>query len=168
MNNSLPRLYEGMAATLAERILPHLGDDFARGQAYGLIYLLRYLQLRTGWSEAYLAPQWQALQATARRLGPLLHDLRGAPDIDSAAGAGAKLPLQARCEALLAALCTAYDWAERHADALPPEAIASIRDAWRDFIGADLRQELSLRLPLPYSEMSTGQDSAAANKKEPR
>ena len=121
MNNSLPRLYEGMAATLAERILPHLGDDFARGQAYGLIYLLRYLQLRTGWSEAYLAPQWQALQATARRLGPLLHDLRGAPDIDSAAGAGTELPLQARCEALLAALCTAYDWAERHADALPPE-----------------------------------------------
>lgn len=164
MNNSLSRLYEGMAASLAERVLPHIGDDFARGQAYGVIYLLRCLSLRTDWSEAYLQPQWEALQATAERLRPLLAGVTGAPALDAPAPAGATL--HARCEAARDALCAAYDWAECHADNLAPDAMAAIRDAWRHYIEIDLKQELRMRVPLPYSEMSTGQGTTTAATKE--
>ncbi len=164
MNNSLSRLYEGMAASLSERILPHIADDFARGQAYGVIYLLRCLSLRTDWSDAYLQPQWDALQATAERLRPLLTGVAGAPPVDAPAQAGATLHM--RCEAARDALCAAYDWAECHAAKLAPQALADIRDAWRGYIEIDLKQELRMRVPLPYSEMSTGQATTSAATKE--
>ena len=164
MNNSLSRLYEGMAASLAERILPHVSDDFARGQAYGVIYLLRCLSLRTDWSDAYLQPQWEALQATAERLRPLLAGVAGAPPVDAPAPAGATLHV--RCEAARDALCATYDWAEGHAASLTPLALAAIRDAWRGYIEIDLKQELRMRVPLPYSEMSTGQATTAATTKD--
>ncbi|HEY2417931.1 MAG TPA: hypothetical protein VGH84_08425 [Steroidobacteraceae bacterium] len=163
MNNSLPRLYEGMAATLAERILPHIDDDFARGQAYGVIYLLQCLSLRTDWSDAYLQPQWNALQATGERLAPLLRDVQGAPAVDAPVSAGATL--HQRCEAGRAALCAAYDWAERHPADLPVDALKAIRAVWQGFIEADLKHELSQRVALPYSEMSTGRATTAATTK---
>jgi hypothetical protein len=164
MNNSLRRLYEGMAATLAERILPHIDDDFARGQAYGVIYLLRYLDLRTDWSDDYLQPQLLALQATARRLEPLLRDVHGAPGIEVPMQMGGSL--RQRCEAARAALCTAYDWAESHASQISADALKAIRVIWQGFIEADLKHELSLRLALPYSEMSTGRGTTSAPMKE--
>ncbi len=136
MNNSLARLYEGMAATLAERILPHIGDDFARGQAYGVIYLLRCLNMRTDWSDAYLTPQWNALQATADQLRPLLRGVPGASGVDATVEEGASL--HQRCEAARAALCAAYDWAERHAADLPSASLLAIRAAWQGYIEADL------------------------------
>ncbi|HSW19231.1 MAG TPA: hypothetical protein VLJ86_18575 [Ramlibacter sp.] len=157
MNNSLPRLYEGMADTLAQRILPHIGDDFARGQAYGVIYLLRCLSLRTDWSADYVQPQWEALQAASERLRPLLRQVVGAPSIEPATPDGATL--HERCEAARVALCAAYDWSERHASDLAPPTLAAIRDAWQRYMEADLKSELRLRVPLPYSEMSSGQAS---------
>jgi len=163
MNNSLSRVYEGMAASLAERILPHVADDFARGQAYGVIYLLRCLSLRTDWSDAYLQPQWEALQAAAERLRPLLAGVAGAPAVDAPASVNATL--HQRCEATRDALSAAYDWAECHAASLAPQALSDIREAWRGYIEIDLKQELRMRVPLPYSEMSTGQATTAATTK---
>ncbi|HEY2417579.1 MAG TPA: hypothetical protein VGH84_06640 [Steroidobacteraceae bacterium] len=153
-----------MAASLAERILPHIDDDFARGQAYGVIYLLRYLDLRTDWSDDYLEPQWLALQATTRRVGPLLRDMQGAPSIEASMQMAGSL--RQRCDAARAALCTAYDWAERHAGQVPDDALQALRVIWQDFIEADLKHELSLRLALPYSEMSTGRGTTDASLKE--
>ncbi|WP_213956837.1 hypothetical protein [Variovorax sp. dw_954] len=160
MNNSLGRLYEGMAATMSERILPHIEDDFARGQAYGVIYLLQCLKLRTDWSDAYLWPQWNALQLAVERLGPLLRGVDGAPALDAPPANGASL--HQRCEAARATLCAAYDWAERHSAELPIDVAQGIRAAWQGFIEADLKHELNQRVALPYSEMSTGRATATA------
>ena len=44
MNNSLPRLIEGMVATLRSEIIPHLDGEFARGQAFGVIYMLNNIR----------------------------------------------------------------------------------------------------------------------------
>ena len=44
MNNSLPRLIDGMVATLRKEVIPHIEGDFARGQAYGVIYMLEQHQ----------------------------------------------------------------------------------------------------------------------------
>lgn len=158
MNNSLARLHEGMAASLSERILPHIQDDFARGQAYGLIYLLRCLNQRTGWAPTYLHAQWEALREVADEVLPTLQSVPGAPA--TVLPDPASLPLEACCAQARAALCEAYDWAERHASEVMPERLALIRRAWQRYIERDLKLELSLRERLPYSEMSTGQPAS--------
>src|SRR6516164_9749257 len=137
MNNSLRRLHEGIAATLQERILPYVDDDFARGQVYGVMYLLRYLEMRTDWSDEYLRPQWLALQAAANGLAPILSDLHGAPGVNVLAQLDGSL--HQRCEALRTALCDAYDWAERHAGELSPDGLKSIRLVWQKFTEADVK-----------------------------
>ena len=48
MNNSLPRLIDGMVAMLRKEVIPHIEGDFARGQAYGVIYMLSSIKLRAG------------------------------------------------------------------------------------------------------------------------
>lgn len=163
MNNSLARLYEGMAAALGERVLPHIDDDFARGQVYGVIYLLQCLNLRTDWSDAYLRPQWEALRSTGERLKVLLHDVPGAPDIE--ASNPEEGTLHQRCEAMRSALCATYDWTEHHAAELPLDVANAVRAAWQGFIETDLKHELSQRASLPYSEMSTGHSTTAPGEK---
>src|SRR6185436_14536898 len=51
MNNSFPRLIDGMCATLRSEVLPRLDDEFARGQVFGVINLLNTLKVRASWSE---------------------------------------------------------------------------------------------------------------------
>ena len=46
MNNSLPRLIDGMVATLRKEVIPRVDGDYARGQAFGVIYMLNSLKLR--------------------------------------------------------------------------------------------------------------------------
>ena len=67
MNNSLPRLIDGMIATLRKEVIPHIDGDFARGQAYGVIYMLSSIKLRAAWSNAFLSEQLRALEAASRR-----------------------------------------------------------------------------------------------------
>ncbi|MBT2301892.1 hypothetical protein J7E70_15630 [Variovorax paradoxus] len=165
MNNSLERLYEGMAASLSERILPHIQDDFARGQAYGLVYLLRCLNQRTGWAGAYLEPQWEALRDVADEMAPLLADVQEAPQL--AMPDASALPLDACCAQARTTLCELYDWAERNASLLAPERLGAIRRAWQRYIERDLKLELSLRERLPYSEMSTGHPASTSLESSP-
>ena len=62
MNNSLPRLIDGMVATLRKEVIPHINGDFARGQAFGVIYMLSSIKLRAAWSNAFLSKQLRALE----------------------------------------------------------------------------------------------------------
>lgn len=161
MNNSLDRLHAGIAASLAERVLPHVADEFARGQVFGIIYLLRCMNLRTGWSETYLGPRLSLVQNTAAALAPMLATLPRAPAIETARSPTSTL--HDYCTSIAAALEAAYDWVERHAGDIETGSLASIRGIWQRYIEADLRLELALRAPLPYSEMSTGQANTAGS-----
>lgn len=53
-----------------------------------------------------------------------------------------------------------------HAGQVPDDALQALRVIWQGFIEADLKHELSLRLALPYSEMSTGRGTTDASLKE--
>jgi hypothetical protein len=64
MNNSFPRLIEGMCATLRTEVLPRLDDEFARGQVYGVINLLNTFKVRADWSAGFLLQQ-VAIQCSA-------------------------------------------------------------------------------------------------------
>ena len=57
MNNSLARLIDGMVATLRKEVIPRVEGDYARGQAFGVIYMLNSLKLRCSWSNAFLVEQ---------------------------------------------------------------------------------------------------------------
>jgi len=57
MNNSFPRLIDGMCATLRTEVLSRLDDEFARGQAFGIINLLNTFKLRADWSTDFLSQQ---------------------------------------------------------------------------------------------------------------
>jgi hypothetical protein len=61
VNNSLPRLIDGMVQTLQKEIIPHIEGDYARGQAYGVIYMLNSIKLRASWSCGFLLEQLRAL-----------------------------------------------------------------------------------------------------------
>lgn len=75
MNNSFPRLIDGMCATLRTEVLPRLDDAFARGQVYGVINLLNTFKVRADWAPAFLLlqldAQRQALATACAVLGPV-------------------------------------------------------------------------------------------------
>ena len=79
MNNSLPRLIDGMVATLRREIIPHVEGDFARGQAFGVVYMLNSMRLRASWSNAFLVEQIRALEEASRELEAVVGELPGAP-----------------------------------------------------------------------------------------
>jgi len=51
IQNSLPRLLEGIAQSLHDAVLPNVTDSFARGQTLAAIELLRNLASRTKWGD---------------------------------------------------------------------------------------------------------------------
>jgi hypothetical protein len=60
MNNSFPRLIDGMCATLRQEVLTRLDDEFARGQVFGVINLLNTFKVRADWSAGFLLQQLAA------------------------------------------------------------------------------------------------------------
>src|ERR1043165_422961 len=62
MNNSFPRLIDGMCATLRSEVLTRLDDEFARGQVFGVINLLNTFKVRANWSAGFLLQQIEAQQ----------------------------------------------------------------------------------------------------------
>ena len=126
MNNSLPRLIEGMIATLRAEIIPYVEGDFARGQAFGLIYMLNSIRLRAAWSNEFLFEQLQALEEASRDLEPVMADLPGAPALTLRAPSG--LPTAGELESMrdqgAARVCDLIDWLATHGAGAPAVAVA--------------------------------------------
>ena len=79
MNNSLPRLIDGMVATLRKEVIPRVDGEYARGQAFGVIYMLNSLKLRCSWSNAFLLEQLTSLEAANRDLQALARNYPARP-----------------------------------------------------------------------------------------
>jgi len=70
VNNSLERLIAGIIATLRTDVIPNVTDDYARGQAIGVIDLLNNIAPRLEWARAPLAEALgRAADAFARASG---------------------------------------------------------------------------------------------------
>ena len=89
MNNSLPRLIDGMVATLRKEVIPRIEGEYARGQAFGVIYMLNSLKLRCSWSNAFLLEQLKSLEATSSKSSGAC---AGAPRSAPSRKAGSGLP----------------------------------------------------------------------------
>ena len=75
MNNSFPRLIDGMCATLRSEVLTRLDDEFARGQVFGVINLLNTFKVRADWSAGFLLQQIEAQRTALDGVVALLHGI---------------------------------------------------------------------------------------------
>ena len=82
MNISLERLIDAMITTLRTDVVPHIDDDYARGQVIGIIDLLNNIEPRIEWARepvlAEIDEKRRLLHAVASRL-----DIRAAGTDDT-------------------------------------------------------------------------------------
>lgn len=154
MNNSLKRMIEGMAATLRNEVIPHVGTEFARGQAFGVIYMLNSVVLRANWSPEFVGEQIAAQAALAEALAPLLIGL-GAPDVPQAAapGVGVKA-LEALRDDNEGRVCALIEWQGKAR--LDAAKAAAIETQFRTYMDRQLKWELQTSAKPMFAEMSSG------------
>ncbi len=157
MNNSLERLVDGMAATLRAEVVPHIEGDYARGQAFGVIYMLNSLKLRASWSNAFFSSQLRALEEASHALADLAPDLPDAPLPDVAAPENLPdaVDLQAARDEGDAKMCALIDWLAGHGG----ERVDAVAKAWaivHDYIKKQTQYELTTSAKPMFVEMSGG------------
>ena len=147
MNNSFPRLIDGMCATLRAEVLTRLDDEFARGQVFGVINLLNTFKVRADWSAGFLLQQIGAQQAAFDAIAAL----PDAPAVPQAAPPPHTpiAELLARRDDGNAAIAALL-----HAGDLPAEVEALLRQAMRAEVDIELKNA-----PRPlFAEMSSGSE----------
>ena len=153
MNNSLPRLIDGMIATLREEVIPHVEGEFARGQAFGLIYMLNSIRLRADWSPAFVGEQLAAQAELADKLAPL--------DVDAALlplpmETGDVKAMEVRRDDNDRRVCALLDWLEAQREQLDPLLAAAIDEALSDYMHRQLKWELKTSAKPMFAEISSG------------
>ncbi|WP_428629991.1 hypothetical protein [Sphingopyxis sp.] len=149
MNNSFARLIDGMVEVLRRDVIPAMDGEFARGQAYGVIFMLESLKLRGDWSSAFLGEQVAALQA--------LHNaIAAAPDLPAAmpivsAPAAPDIASRDLGDSQVADL---IDWLA--AQPSPHPAIQSAIDA---YLTRQIRHELTTSARPMFAEISLGRET---------
>lgn len=144
MNNSIERLIDGMVATLRQEVIPATEGEFARGQAFGVIYMLESLKLRADWSDAYLGERGAAWDELKAALGGMaLPSDFGVVPGDAAAGE--------------AWVCDAYDRLAAGEQETP--GLAEALDA---YVHRGLRHEIRTSARPMFAEMSLGREEESA------
>lgn len=160
MNNSLPRLIDGMVATLRREIIPHVEGDFARGQAFGVVYMLNSMRLRASWSNAFLVEQIRALEEASRELEAVVGELPGAPApaVRAPPGVPTELELEAMRDQGDARICELIDWLATDGKTAPAAAVARADEIVARYIQRQLKWEISTSAKPMFDEISRGSD----------
>jgi hypothetical protein len=156
MNNSLPRLIDGMIATLRGSIIPQLEGEFARGQAYGLIYMLNSIRLRADWSPSFLGEQLAALDELAATLTALGVDHALPPGVGD--GVADSRALEALRDAGEQQVCALIDWLEDQRAQLPAERTTAIDTALRHYMNRQLKWEVSTLAKPMFAQITSGNE----------
>ncbi|MDR3453450.1 MAG: hypothetical protein P4L96_11720 [Rhodoferax sp.] len=163
MNNSFPRLIDGMCATLRTEVLSRLDDEFARGQVFGVINLLNTFKFRADWSAGFLLQQLAA-QRTA--LDGVTELLQGQPaSVSLPALPQGSLPVVTPIAELLAlrdegnrAISALLGWLDAERSRLAPEVANQVEKLLRAAMRAEVDIELK-NSPRPlFAEMSSGRE----------
>jgi hypothetical protein len=160
MNNSLPRLIDGMIASLRQEIIPHIDSEFARGQAFGVIFILSCIRRRSSWSNEFLLEQIRALEEASRELGEVAVDLAGAPR--PAIVAPAEFATSAELERIRdegdARVCDLIDWLAQRRDGLPSTVVAKADATIRTYMRRQLQWEMKTSAKPMFDEISRGSE----------
>ena len=157
MNNSLPRLIDGMVATLRKEILPHIDGDYARGQAFGVIYMLNSLKLRAAWSNDFLGAQLRSLDDLSRELEALALPGAPLPDVHAPVDLPDAKALEAARDAGDARVCELIDWLASHGEGA---AAAQAQTAVDRYLNRQARHELTTSAKPMFVEMSGGAEKS--------
>jgi hypothetical protein len=163
VNNSLPRLIDGMVATLRKEVIPHTEGDFARGQAFGVIYMLESLKRRASWSNEFLVEQLRALEQASNDLSDLAAELLGAPlpDIRAPAQAPSATELEALRNEGDTCISKLVDWLADHRATLPVDAVARAEAKIDHYLNRQSKWELSTSAKPMFVEISSGRERSA-------
>lgn len=162
MNNSFPRLIDGVCQTLRAEVLSRIDDEYARSQIYGVINLLNTFKVRADWSTGFLLQQievqLQALQATAEQLPRAAAAQPPLPALPVAATVAELLALRDDCNHRIGQWLHDLDAVREPIDPAQAQAVeALLCQAMRKETEIELRHS-----PRPmFAEMS-GQDEAGA------
>jgi hypothetical protein len=161
MNNSFPRLIDGMCATLRSEVLTRLDDEFARGQVFGVINLLNTFKARADWSVNFLSQQVSAQCSALNAVRDLLSGIEGAPAVAEHQAPSPITPaeLQAQRDDANRDISQLLAWLATAPAALPADTAKAVEDQLR----LAMRQEIEIELknsPRPlFAEMSSGQET---------
>jgi hypothetical protein len=162
VNNSLPRLIDGMVATLRKDVIPHVEGEYARGQAFGVIYMLNSLKLRAAWSNGFLTEQLRALSDLSQELEPFAEGLTAAPPLSGRAPS--ILPeasaLEAERDEGNRELSELIDWLAANGSSISPEAKAGAEQAIDKYLNRQFRYEMSTSAKPMFVEMSGGAEKS--------
>lgn len=163
MNNSFPRLIDGMCATLRTEVLPRLDDEFARGQVFGVINLLNTFKARADWSAGFLVEQITAQRAAIEGVVALVKGQ--AAGVSLPALPYAPWPVTTPISDLVAlrdqgnrAIGDLLRWLDEERSKLGPETAAQAEQLLREAMLAEVAIELK-NSPRPlFAEMSSGRE----------
>jgi hypothetical protein len=159
MNHSLDRLLNGMIETLRREVIPNTEGEFARGQAYGVIYMLNSILLRASWSPEFLNEQIDALDALAAALGEIDGLPEGAPrpklNRKRSDGTAALEAMRNDGDAAVSAL---IGWLGANRDAAPRAVLDAADKAVKTYINRQLKHELRTSARPMFAEISLGKE----------
>lgn len=162
MNNSLPRLIDGMIATLRDEVIPHVDGEFARGQAFGVIYMLNSIRLRADWSPAFVGNQLAAQRELADALRGLGVDAALLP-LPAAAALPEMRALEACRDEGDRRVCALLDWLDARRTTLGAERSAAIDAALSRYMHRQIKFELGTSAKPMFAEMSGGTDAGGSD-----
>ena len=159
MNNSFPRLIDGVCATLRSEVLARISDEYARSQVYGVINLLNTFKARADWSAGFLLQQIEAQRVGLAVAAEVF--AAAAPPTPAPALIVPKIPLATPIAGLLAlrdqgnrALAAAGAWLDQHSGELTPAEAERLAGALQTAMRAEVEIELA-HSPRPmFAEMS--------------
>ena len=155
MNNSFPRLIDGMCAVLRAEVLTRLDDEFARGQVFGVINLLNTFKVRADWSAGFLLQQIAAQQAALDGVAAWLNEPQS-PGLPVATPIAELLALRDAGNRRIDEALARLD-AERAT--LAPDTAAQVETLLRQAMRAEVDIELK-NSPRPlFAEMSSGTEA---------
>lgn len=153
MNNSLERLVEGIVATLRTDVIPNVGDDYARGQAIGVIDLLNNLAPRLEWERLPLLRALDARRSVIADVGVCLGaSVPEWPGVDALSS----LALMAERDRLDGEICQLI---ERAFTMPETEAILAARARLRRHMHDDIAEEMKLTKKPLFAEIAKGKSA---------
>ena len=164
MNNSFPRLIDGMCATLRTQVLPRLTDEYARSQVFGVINLLNTFKVRADWSAGFLLQQVGAQRVALDGAAELLVGQPSATappaapsgDVPRAVAINELLALRDEGNRAIGAL---LGWLDAERSQVAPGTAAQLETLLRTAMRAEVDIELK-NSPRPlFAEMSSGSES---------
>jgi len=160
MNNSFPRLIDGMCSTLRSEVLSRLDDEFSRGQVFGVINLLNTFKSRADWSVVFLAQQVDAQSEALNLVRSQFAGLANAPPLEERHPVSYVTPstLSEMRDENNRAIGQLLTWLNDSRAQLPAEKALAIENHLRQSMRKEIEVELK-NSPRPlFAEMSSGQE----------